>query len=103
MYYIGLDVHKRTISYCVKDASGRVFSGIAATTVEKSRVAAVHAFSWTEIRKLQMASSEFVCYQRTGGPKLEDDLKGKLYLSFINSRADEHARYSGIYWQGRRL
>jgi transposase len=24
MYYIGLDVHKRTISYCVKDASARV-------------------------------------------------------------------------------
>ena len=22
MYYIGLDVHKRKISYCVKDASG---------------------------------------------------------------------------------
>jgi hypothetical protein len=26
MYYIGLDVHKRTISYCLKDASGRVFA-----------------------------------------------------------------------------
>jgi transposase len=25
MYFIGLDVHKRTISYCVKDAAGRVF------------------------------------------------------------------------------
>ena len=24
MYYIGLDVHKKTISYCVKDASGRM-------------------------------------------------------------------------------
>jgi transposase len=24
MYYIGLDVHKRNISYCVKDSSGRV-------------------------------------------------------------------------------
>jgi len=24
MYYIGSDVHKRTISYCVKDPSGRV-------------------------------------------------------------------------------
>ena len=22
MYYIGLDVHKRTISYCVKDGGG---------------------------------------------------------------------------------
>jgi len=26
MYYIGLDVHKRTISYCVKDASGHVYA-----------------------------------------------------------------------------
>ena len=26
MYYIGLDVHKRTISYCVKDSSGAVHS-----------------------------------------------------------------------------
>lgn len=26
MYYIGLDVHKRTISYCVKDVSGKVHS-----------------------------------------------------------------------------
>src|SRR5713226_834407 len=24
MYYIGLDVHKKTISYCVKDARGQV-------------------------------------------------------------------------------
>ena len=24
MYYIGLDVHKRTIRYCVKDASGKI-------------------------------------------------------------------------------
>ena len=24
MYYIGLDVHKRKISYCVKDASGKL-------------------------------------------------------------------------------
>ena len=24
MYYIGPDVHKKTISYCVKDASGQV-------------------------------------------------------------------------------
>ena len=24
MYYIGLDVHKQTIGYCVKDAASRV-------------------------------------------------------------------------------
>ena len=26
MYYIGLDVHKRKISYCVKDGRGKVFA-----------------------------------------------------------------------------
>jgi transposase len=26
MYYIGLDVHKRKISYCVKNSSGKVFA-----------------------------------------------------------------------------
>jgi transposase len=25
MYYIGLDIHKKTISYCVKDASGQIY------------------------------------------------------------------------------
>ena len=25
MYYVGLDVHKKTISYCVKDAGGKVY------------------------------------------------------------------------------
>ena len=24
MYYIGLDVHKKKVSYCVKDGSGRI-------------------------------------------------------------------------------
>ena len=27
MYYIGLDVHKKTISYCVKEASGHNLEG----------------------------------------------------------------------------
>jgi transposase len=36
MYYIGLDVHKKTISYCVKDAGGRIDSegSIGATRKE---------------------------------------------------------------------
>ena len=25
MYYIGLDLHKKTISYCIKDIAGKVF------------------------------------------------------------------------------
>ena len=26
MYYIGLDVHKKTISYCVKEANGHIYA-----------------------------------------------------------------------------
>ena len=36
MYYIGLDVHKKKISYCVKDMNGRICAegAIAATRIE---------------------------------------------------------------------
>jgi transposase len=36
MYYIGLDVHKRKISYCVKDSSGKIHTegSIAATRLD---------------------------------------------------------------------
>jgi hypothetical protein len=48
----------------------------------------------------KMATSGLVRYQRTGVPKLKDELKGKLYLAFRNSCADKRARYSSV---GRRL
>jgi predicted NBD/HSP70 family sugar kinase len=36
MYYIGLDVHKRKISYCVKDSSGKIHTegSISATRAD---------------------------------------------------------------------
>lgn len=39
MYYTGLDVHKRTIGYCVKDVSGKVFAEakIPATRLDLDR------------------------------------------------------------------
>ena len=39
MYYIGLDVHKQKISYCVKDGGGKVFAEgwIAATRFDLDR------------------------------------------------------------------
>jgi transposase len=39
MYYIGLDVHKQKISYCVKDSGGKVFAEgwIAATRLDLDR------------------------------------------------------------------
>jgi hypothetical protein len=38
MYYIGLDVHKRTISYCVKDGSG---------AIQPKAPLLPHALTWT--------------------------------------------------------
>ena len=39
MYYIGLDVHKRTISYCVKDGSGTIHAegAVSATRFDLDR------------------------------------------------------------------
>src|SRR5580698_3218817 len=39
MYYIGLDVHKRKISYCVKESSGRIHAegSISSTRLELDR------------------------------------------------------------------
>ena len=39
MYYIGLDVHKKTISYCVKEVSGQIQSEgtVPATRAELDR------------------------------------------------------------------
>ena len=49
MYYIGLDVHKKTISYCVKDVSGRVHAEgtIPATRAELDRWMKTLPQPWT--------------------------------------------------------
>jgi hypothetical protein len=65
MYYIGLDVHKRTISYCVKDGSGAIHAkgAIPATRFDLDRwmktlpqpwtVDGSHAFRWMDLRSPQ--------------------------------------------------
>jgi transposase len=49
MYYIGLDVHKKTISYCVKDAGGGVHGEgtIPATRIDLDRWMAALPRPWT--------------------------------------------------------
>jgi transposase len=49
MYYIGLDVHKKTISYCVKDAGGGVQreGTIPATRIDLDRWMAALPQPWT--------------------------------------------------------
>jgi len=49
MYYIGLDVHKRTISYCVKDGSGTIHAegAIPATRFDLDRWMKTLPQPWT--------------------------------------------------------
>jgi transposase len=49
MHYIGLDVHKRTISYCVKDASGDIHAEgtISATLMDPDHWMKTLARLWT--------------------------------------------------------
>src|SRR6266704_1335495 len=49
MYYIGLDVHKKTISYCVKDGSGRIYAEaeIPATRLDLDRWMKTLPQPWT--------------------------------------------------------
>ena len=49
MYYVGLDVHKKTISYCVKDASGRIHleGTIPATRIDLDRWRKILPQPWT--------------------------------------------------------
>ncbi len=49
MYYIGLDVHKRMISYCVKDGSGTIHAEgtIAATRFDLDRWIRTLPQPWT--------------------------------------------------------
>lgn len=49
MYYVGLDVHKKTISYCVKDVSGRIHreGTIPATRIDLDRWIRTVPQPWT--------------------------------------------------------
>jgi hypothetical protein len=44
-YYIGLDVHKKTISYCVKDSGGRIYAEGSMLRTTKFRSQTCHVFS----------------------------------------------------------
>ena len=56
MYYIGLDVHKKTISYCVKDGSGRICQEgkVGATRLELDRWMKTLPQPWTAAMEATM-------------------------------------------------
>jgi predicted NBD/HSP70 family sugar kinase len=74
MYYIGLDVHKRTISYCVKDGSGTIHSEgtIPATRFDLDRWMRTLPQAWTAAIEIRQITGI-----RTGGTKRREAL-GKL-------------------------
>jgi predicted NBD/HSP70 family sugar kinase len=54
MYYIGLDVHKQKISYCVKDSSGKIYAE-GSIPAARSRVQMTYAGtrkSWFECARI---------------------------------------------------
>ena len=56
MYYIGLDVHKRIISYCVKDGSGQIYAegSIPATRFDLDRWMKALPRPWTAAMEATM-------------------------------------------------
>ena len=75
MYYIGLDVHKKTINYCVKEGSGRIYAqgSIPATrltldmwmkTLPRPWTVAMEATIFTS---LDLRSSQAACGSSEGG------------------------------------
>src|SRR5258708_29371260 len=52
MYYIGLDVHKRTISYCVKDAAGHVH--------QEGKIGSTRREPWK--RRSSLGGSTIICF-----------------------------------------
>jgi len=75
MYYIGLDVHKKTIDYCVKDGSGRIYAAgsIRATRLEldmwmKTLPPAVDGgYGSDHLHGLDLRSSQAACGGSEGG------------------------------------
>ena len=69
MYYIGLDVHKRKISYCVKDSIGKIHAEgwIPATRFDLDRWMKTLPQPWTRgdgshhVHRLDLRSPEAPC------------------------------------------
>jgi len=75
MYYIGLDVHTKTITYCVKDASGQIHreGTIGANRSELDWWMKTLPQPWTaamedDLYELDLRSSAPACGPGAGGP-----------------------------------
>jgi transposase len=73
MYFIGLDVHKRTISYCVKDAAGRVH----------------------QEGKIGSTRRELDCWMRTMPQPHTIAMQAAIFTGWIYDRLHPHAENRG--------
>jgi hypothetical protein len=79
MYYIGLDVHKRKICYCVKDSGGKVYceGSLPATRLDldprdENTSAAVERGDGSDyVHRLDLRSSQTTCCCSEGGPSTD--------------------------------
>ncbi len=73
MYYIGLDVHKKTISYCVKDGGGGTYAegsihAIDSGHVDEDASPAVDGGHGSDhLHDLDLRSSQAACGSSEGG------------------------------------
>ena len=75
MHFIGLDIHKKTISYCVKDVSGKVLSEgtVPATRVQLNEWMKNLPAPWTvpmeatNVHRLDLRSLAASCGSGEGG------------------------------------
>jgi len=73
MYYVGLDVHKKTIRYCVKDVSGRIHleGTIPATRMDLDRWMSTLPQPWIAAMEATVFSGwiyDHLCRSESGSP-----------------------------------
>jgi len=78
MYYIGLDVHKKKISYCVKDGSGKVHAEgtIPATRFDLDRWMRTLPQPWTAAMEATVFTAKPPC-QLTAPPRFSSNSRSQ--------------------------
>ena len=73
MYYIGLDVHKQKISYCVKDSSGKIYAEgwILATRFDLDRWMKTRPQPWSAVMEATMFSGWIYDYLKPHAAELK--------------------------------
>jgi hypothetical protein len=102
MYYIGLDVHKKTISYCVKDASGRICQEgkVGATRWELDIWIKTLPQPWTVAMEATIFTGWIYDHlitrlQRTEGAIIRSLQRDPLLAERVRRLADDSRRWQG--------